>query len=47
MAVGRGHCHAGDSGRNNPFDWVRSANQAATVDCVAILASRAAASTHY
>jgi hypothetical protein len=31
----------GDSGRNNPFDWARPANQA-TVDCVAILAIRAA-----
>jgi hypothetical protein len=24
--------------RNNPFDWARSANQAAAVDCAAILA---------
>jgi hypothetical protein len=32
----------GVSGGNNPFDWVRSANQATDVDCVAILAIRAA-----
>jgi hypothetical protein len=29
-------------GRNNPFDWARSANQAAAVECAAILAIRTA-----
>ncbi len=30
------------TGRNNPFDWARLANQAAAVDCAAIMAIRAA-----
>jgi hypothetical protein len=29
-------------GQNNPFDWARAANQAAVVECAAILAIRKA-----